>query len=379
MKKLLIVFSLIFIFLMLIGCDKDRTVYSLNFPSYFNTANKVEIAATSKDEGKIEDIYDDICFLLDQIDKMFNAQEREDGYQTEIMKINNSSGIAPVEVSYEVIYVLNEALKISELSEVDGIALFDPTIAPVWDQWNFIDNYYSIYDPIYVDVPTNLEEYLPLVDYKNIVIDTFDQTVYLKEKGMKLDLGGIVKGYAADCVYTYLTEAGITSAVIDIGKNILLLGSYWEKDWTVFMQTPYIDEYNYSKEEKKYYYGQLYLSNKTIVTSGIYEKYVMDKNGNRYHHILDPRTGFPFANEVVSVSVITTSSIEADGLSTTLFALGLEKGMKIVEETKGLDAIYVVKDNDNYNIYISSGLKDVFVFNQNVSELGYIYKGVFGE
>ncbi|MFA6611880.1 MAG: FAD:protein FMN transferase, partial [Bacilli bacterium] len=113
--------------------------------------------------------------------------------------------------------------------------------------------------------------------------------------------------------------------------------------------------------------------------SGVYEKYIMDENQNEYHHILDPRTGFPIDNNVISVSVITDSSITADGYSTTLLAVGLEKGMEIVAKTTGLEAVYVVRNNDKYEVYISQGLQDQFEFNENVMNIGYEYKGVFSE
>jgi len=157
------------------------------------------------------------------------------------------------------------------------------------------------------------------------------------------------------------------------------MGKYQGKGWKTSLQTPYIERYSYSQEEQMYYYGRLYLSDKTIVTSGVYEKYIMDKDQKEYHHILDPRTGFPFDNSVISVSVITDSSIDADGYSTTLLALGLEKGMELVNQTENLEVIYVIRNNDKYQVYISKGLLDQFEFNENVRSLGYEYKGVFGE
>ena len=217
------------------------------------------------------------------------------------------------------------------------------------------------------------------MDYRKVVIDEVEKTVFLQIEGMKLDLGGIVKGYVADCLRTYLQQQGFYDAVIDIGKNIILMGKYQGKGWKTSLQTPYIERYSYSQEEQMYYYGRLYLSDKTIVTSGVYEKYIMDKDQKEYHHILDPRTGFPFDNSVISVSVITDSSIDADGYSTTLLALGLEKGMELVNQTENLEVIYVIRNNDKYQVYISKGLLDQFEFNENVRSLGYEYKGVFGE
>ena len=380
MKRSLLLINLLILILFLSGCTKQQNkIYDLNFSMYYNTVNNVKIIAASDSEAKLEEIYQGIDEILLRMDQLFNIQVREEQYKTELMIINDNAGVKPVQVSNEVITVVKKALEIATISEVDNVALFDPTIAPVWDCWHFLDHYYSIYNPIISSVPENIGEYLPLVDYRKVMINEQEQTVFLEIKGMKLDLGGIVKGYVADCIRSYLKQEGFHNAVIDIGKNIILMGEYQGKGWKTSLQTPYIERYSTSQQEQMYYYGRLYLSDKTIVTSGVYEKYIMDENQNEYHHILDPRTGFPIDNNVISVSVITDSSITADGYSTTLLAVGLEKGMEIVAKTTGLEAVYVVRNNDKYEVYISQGLQDQFEFNENVMNIGYEYKGVFSE
>ena len=380
MKKVLLLINFFIIIIILVGCKSNQSkIYDLNFDMYYNTVNNVKIVTTIENEKQLEKVYQGIEEILLRIDRLFNVQTREDQYKTELMLVNENAGIKPVVVSDEIIFVLKKALEFAKISEVEGVALFDPTIAPVWDCWNFTEFYYSIYNPIIGSVPDHIEEVLPLVDYRKVVIDEVEKTVFLQIEGMKLDLGGIVKGYVADCLRTYLQQQGFYDAVIDIGKNIILMGKYQGKGWKTSLQTPYIERYSYSQEEQMYYYGRLYLSDKTIVTSGVYEKYIMDKDQKEYHHILDPRTGFPFDNSVISVSVITDSSIDADGYSTTLLALGLEKGMELVDQTENLEVIYVIRNNDKYQVYISKGLLDQFEFNENVRSLGYEYKGVFGE
>lgn len=374
MRKLLLILNLICVTL-LVGCEKKEEIYELTFPDYFSTAISVKII-TKESEKYVNEIYEGIDSILNDIDKVFNVQKRNGNYITEAMKINNAAGINPVKVSDKLIMVLKRAIYFSELSIVEGKALFDITIAPVWDRWNFIDNYYSFYNQITIDVPTDLDKYLDLVDYKCIKIDDENKTVFLENKNMKIDFGGIAKGYAADEIRSYLLDKEIRDAVIDVGKNIIVMGLYQNKEWTVSLQTPFYNELEHEKEEKLYYYGKINLSDLSIVTSGTYEKYVMDNNGIMYHHILNPKTGFPIDNGVVSVSVITNVSTDADGYSTTLFSLGLEKGMEIVNKTEGLEAIYVVKDNNNFQIYISKGLKNNFQFNEKVESLGFTYKGV---
>jgi len=380
MKKVLLLINFFIIIIILVGCKSNQSkIYDLNFDMYYNTINNVKIVTTIENEKQLEKVYQGIEEILLRNDRLFNVQTREDQYKTELMLVNENAGIKPVVVSDEVIFVLKKALEFAKLSEVEGVALFDPTIAPVWDYWNFTEFYYSIHNPIIGSVPDHIEEVLPLVDYRKVVIDEVEKTVFLQIEGMRLDLGGIVKGYVADCLRTYLQQQGFHDAVIDIGKNIILMGKHQGKGWKTSLQTPYIERYSYSQEEQMYYYGRLYLSDKTIVTSGVYEKYIMNKDQKEYHHILDPRTGFPFDNSVISVSVITDSSIDADGYSTTLLALGLEMGMELVNQTENLEVIYVIRNNDKYQVYISKGLLDQFEFNENVRSLGYEYKGVFGE
>ena len=323
MKRILFVINILIILLGITGCNSQLDkLYDFNFAMYYNTVNNVKIVTDITNEDELNKIYQGIESILQRVDNSFNVLPRAESFVTELMMVNNAAGINPVQVSDEVILVLEKALEIAKISEVDGVALFDPTIAPVWNCWDFTNNYYSIYNPIIASVPQNIGELLPLVDYHKVIINKETKTVYLEDQGMALDLGGIVKGYVADCVRTYLQDNGLNNAVIDIGKNIILMGTYLKKGWKVSLQTPFIEKYNYDREEEMYYYGRLYLSDKTIVTSGIYEKYIKDKDQNEYHHILDPRTGFPFKNNVVSVSVITESSIEADGYSTALLALG---------------------------------------------------------
>ena len=306
------------------------------------------------------------------------------------MDINNNSGIKAVEVSQEVIYVLQEALKMSELSKVDDVALFDPTIAPVWKAWDFPRNTYDYFDnklrESEIDaIKENVTELInaKLVDYNKVVIDEEQSTVFLEEEGMALDLGGIVKGYAADKLKIYLLDKGYDSAIINIGGNIQLVGSIFGKPFSVGIRTPYVNWSNFRYDEDdniiNNVYGTVQVNDQTVVTSGTYEKFIQDEEGNRYHHILDPRTGLPFDNNVIAITVITNQSIVADGLSTSLFALGLERGMEIVNATEGLETIWVIKNGRQREIYLSKGLEDLFTFNENVTKERFIFKGVYYE
>ena len=383
MKKIFIITILITSIFSLTACSSQKKYikYSIQLEDAFNTVNSVDVFTLgTRSQKELLQLAKELDNTLINLDMLFNVQDRHDGKTTQLMKVNQMSGIEPVSVDEEVISVIKKAIEMSEKSLIDKVALFDPTIAPVWDLWNFIDNQYNpLFDNRSI-IPKieDINNALLLVDYKKIIIDDVKNTVFLPVSGMKIDLGAVVKGYAADKIKNHLIEKGYHKAVIDIGRNILTLGSYFDKElndkpWNIAIQTPYV----FDSEDENVYFGTLKVTDMTLVTSGVYEKYILDEEGNKYHHILDPRTGLPFDNRVVSITVVTKESIDGDAYSTTLFSLGLEKGMELINSTEGLDAVWVIDNNGINEVYISSGLEDNFQFNSSVENINYIYKGVY--
>lgn len=360
------------------ACNNNSKIYTLNLSNAFNTINKVDLITKKTSEDKLLILWEELNQILVDLDNLFNVQERTE--ETDLMRINNNAGIGPVEVDQEVIDVLKKTIEMCAFSIVDGRALFDPTIAPVWDKWDFINKEYNEWKNNLETIPTNeeIEELIDLVDYTKVEIDDENNTVFLKEEGMKLDLGAIVKGYAADKLKAHLILRGYNKAVIDVGRNILLLGSFVDnkgkdRPFSIGLQTPFV----FSGDSEIGTFGDVHVENITIVTSGTYEKYIYTEEGNRYHHILDPRTGFPFNNNVVSVVAICKESIIGDAFSTILFALGIDEGMKVVNELDYLEAIWVIQNGNKKEVYISEGLIDIFVFNSSVESINYVYKGVY--
>ncbi|MBG9773439.1 FAD:protein FMN transferase [Brevibacillus laterosporus] len=255
---------------------------------------------------------------------------------SEVYRINEQAGKQAVPVSRETYEVIKKSIQFAELSE----GRFDPAIGPLVSLWNIGQ------DNAKVPSEEKLTEALQVIDYHQIVLNDAKRTVFLKQPNMAIDLGGIGKGYAADQIAVYLTEKGFNSAIIDLGGNILALGKKPnENDWIIGIQDPDRNRGNQL--------GKLKVTNKTVVTSGIYERY-FEENGKHYHHILNPATGYPVENNLFSVSIITNESADADALSTTGFALGLEKGMPFMESLPNVEAIFITKDK---NVYITSGLK----------------------
>ncbi|MFA5524601.1 MAG: FAD:protein FMN transferase [Tissierellales bacterium] len=267
---------------------------------------------------------------------------------SEVIRINKSAGKSYVKVSPETYYVIEKGKYYSMLSE----GRFDISIGPLVQLWGIGSK------DARVPLQSEIDMTLSKVDYNKVLLNESDKSIMLAEEGMIIDLGGIAKGYAADIIANYLKSQDINNAIIDLGGNILTLGGNLKTDkWNIGVQNPF--------EPRNKYIGIINIKDKTIVTSGVYERN-FTKDGKTYHHILDPFTGYPVENSLMAVSIISDISIDADGLSTAIFALGLEKGMALIENLDGIDAIFVDKDK---NVYITEGIKDSFtITNDNFME-----------
>ncbi|MBS5939832.1 FAD:protein FMN transferase [Clostridium sartagoforme] len=279
------------------------------------------------------------------LDKVFNKVKElestlsinENG--TLIDEINENAGIKPVKVDDDTYTLIEKGLEYAKLSH----GLFDISIGPIVKLWN-------------IGLPEarvpSLEEIqakLPLVNYQDVELNNSDKTVYLKNQGMMLDLGGIAKGYTADVISNILTNEGVESAIINLGGNVFTHGKKVDgSDWKIGIQDPF--------SERGGIIGTLTTSNKSVVTSGIYERYI-EEDGVRYHHILNPSTGYPYDNEIAGITIVSDKSIDGDALSTSVFAMGVEEGMKFVNTQSGIDAIFVTKDN---KIYLTNEVKNIF-------------------
>ena len=210
-KKTVTLLVVIITVFFLSGCEKERYYkYTLVLDNAFNTINKVDLFTLGKTEQEVlKKVRDDINQILLDLDHKFNVQDRSDNIITDLMRVNNNAGAAPVVVDPEVIDVLEIALDFSQRSVVEGVALYDPTILPVADLWDITNRQYNYFDNNYISDEELPEEgeiaaALALVDYRDVIIDKEESTVFLKNEGMKIDLGSIVKGYAADKIKVYL-------------------------------------------------------------------------------------------------------------------------------------------------------------------------------
>jgi FAD:protein FMN transferase len=258
---------------------------------------------------------------------------------SKIDAVNEASGRESVVVGPDAMAILKRDLLLSSWS--DGA--FDPSVGPLVKLWGIGT------DRARVPAPAEIAKVKALVGWKDIVLDESAGSVFLKRKGMALDLGSTTKGFAADAVADLARAAGVKGAVIDLGGNVYVVGTRADgKKWRIGLQDPF-------SEERGSYLGVASLSDQTMVTSGVYERYFIE-GGVRYHHILDTKTGYPVQNGLMSVTVVTPRSFDADGFTTTIFALGRVRGMALAAE-KGVDVIVVDKDK---KVYMSPGVSTYF-------------------
>lgn len=244
---------------------------------------------------------------------------------SEIYKLNHrQKGQRTFTLSEDTARVLEKGMEYSALSE----GAFDITIEPVSSLWDF-----KTEDP-HVPEEALIRQKLEAVGYENLVLSGRELT-FLKDE-TAVDLGAIAKGFIADEIKAYLEEQGVTSAVINLGGNVLCLGTRPDgKPFKIGIQKPFA-----SHSETA---GSLNITDRSVVSSGVYERYFIE-DGVNYHHILDPSTGYPYDNGLVQVTIISPYSVDGDGLSTTCFALGLEKGMELAESIEGVYGIFMTED-----------------------------------
>lgn len=260
---------------------------------------------------------------------------------SQVDAINAAAGKSPVKVDKDVFALVKYAKAYSQKSG----GSFDLAIGPITSLWHI--GFADARKPAQAEIDAKL----PLVNYKNVKLDEKAHTVYLTQPGMALDLGGIAKGFITDEVVKVMKANGVTTAIADLGGNIYVLGHSpkgTNADWKVGIQDP--------KKPRGEALGLLPASNQTIVTSGIYERYL--KVGDKtYMHLMNPQTGYPFDNELMGVSIIAKHSVDGDALSTATFDKGLREGMAFIEKQPDVEAIFITKDK---HVYVSSGLTKTF-------------------
>lgn len=385
MKKFLC-FCLLVILLVvpLTGCKAEESklnIYTYQLDPVFSITPLVRTIGC---DGLTKETITKLNQRLKELDDMFNPYNEK----SMLSKLNKEKTL---EVSDEFIYLLKTGFKTGSDTKVNGVRKYQLSMFPVFSLWKFKDNYYNFLSDNKIDkIPsgTEIKKTISYVDDDKIKIE--GNKVTLGENQM-IDLGSIAKGYGADEVRKILEEKKVKSAIIDIGGNIVLLGkniASKEKGFKVKIKTPETPKEAFLElDEKTNYLGYIYAKDTSVVTSGTYERFVklleIVGGGFRitdFHHILDYETGYPMfydplkkaykKERLISVSIITPNSAKADSLSTSVFCMGLEKGLEFVNKLNDVEAIFVTGDK---KVYVSNGLKNEFVFNINLQQRGYKY------
>lgn len=272
---------------------------------------------------------------LNEIDKKMSTFKPS----SEISKINDNAGGSPVKVSSDTFFVIQRATQISKTDQGG----FDISIGPLVNLWGIGTNHQK------VPTKTEIDKAKKLVNYNDIILDKTNSTVKLKLKGQALDLGGIAKGYAADQLKAICLKHNITSAFLSLGGNVYAIGNNTNGTaWRIGIQDPLKDIGQYL--------GIITVTDKSVVTAGNYQRFFI-KNGVRYHHLIDPSTGYPAQKGIISATIISSTSINCDALSNTTYILGVDKAIKLINSMNGVEAIFITSDK---KVYVTNGLKDNF-------------------
>ena len=293
-----------------------------------------EVSIYTADKYIAEKVFNDIVQEINRLDYLMSNYKKE----SVLSKLNKNATTEPADCNNELAYVIEQSIQYSDIT--DGA--FDITIGPLMKMWGFYKKQGRI------PGKEELESVLESVSYKNIIIEekvikslsknpVTVKTVFFKNTGTQIDLGGIGKGYAVDMATRVLKQNGINSALINFAGNIYTMGTPPGKDsWVIGLQHP---------RESEGLLGLFEIKDKAVSTSGDYEKFFTIE-GKRYSHIIDPRTGYP-VKDIVSVTIVTDNATRADALSTGVFVLGLEKGMTLIEKLPDVEGIIIYEDADS--------------------------------
>ncbi len=311
--------------LFFVGCQKEevKTADSIESRSQLllGTSCKITIYDHPSDE-----VFSDAFARIEQIEQEMSVNIED----SEISRINRAAGISPVSVSEDTFRVIEKALFIAELSR----GAFDPTVGPLVAAWGIGSDHARIPSQEEIDA------ILPLIDYRDVVLDADTFSVFLKREGMALDLGGIAKGFAADEVAKVLAKHEVNTAIINLGGNVLTVGTRPDgTGWKIGVQNPESDRGEYLMIVR--------LVDQALVTSGPYERFFI-QDGRRYHHILNTRTGYPVETPFTSVSIISGESFIADALSTACYSLSKEEGLELTASLEGVHVLYIDEEKQVY-------------------------------
>jgi FAD:protein FMN transferase len=282
-----------------------------------------------------EDSLTAVCDEVERIERLLSRFHPD----SEISRINNSAGIRSERVSPDTFVVLSKAVEFWRFCP----SCLDVTIGPLIALWSTARQ---------TGLPPDAESIrhvLPLVNCKDVLLDPWEMTAGLSCAGQSIDLGGIGKGYTGDRIVEVFKQFGITSAYSNLGGNVVTLGAKPDgSPWRIGIQHP---------RQEAQLIASVAVAGETVVTSGDYQRYFFDRQGQRRHHILNPSSGYPADAGLVSVSVVAENSMSADALSTILFIAGIEKGLEILNQYGDAEAVFI---DDDLHVFVTQNLRSRF-------------------
>jgi FAD:protein FMN transferase len=293
--------------------------------------NRFVITVAADNAAAGESFIDDAIAEIKRIENLLTTfAENSQTYQ-----INENAGIRAVKVDEEVFGLIERAQRISELTG----GAFDLSYGSLDKRfWNFDKTMLKLPNP------NTAKEKIKLINYKNIILNKTERSVFLKEKGMRIGFGGIGKGFAADCAANILKTKGVTSGIVNASGDLITWGSQPDgSPWTISLAHPDIPTQAFS---------QLNVSNLAVATSGNYEKFVVI-DGKKYSHTINPKTGYPVSG-IKSVSIFCPIAELADALATPVTILGVNDGLSLINQIKGVECIII---DDHNQVFKSDNIK----------------------
>ena len=316
MNKLILITTILLVFI--IQNLKGQQIFTKNI---MLMGSDFEITIVDNDQANAENMINIAIEEISRIEKLISSWDKNS--QTSLINLN--AGVKPVKIDLELFELISRSIKVSNLSQ----GAFDISYASMDKVWYF--------DRKMTEFPSieKIKKSVSKIGYKNIVLNKKDTTVFLRLKGMKIGFGAIGKGYAADKAKEILIKNNVKSGIINASGDLTAWGLKPSgKDWMVAIVNPI---------NKDKVFSWLTIKNKSIVTSGNYEKFI-NLDGKKYSHIIDPRTGYP-TEGILSVTIITDKAELADALATSVFVLGVDIGLNMINQLNGVDCI-IIDDNN---------------------------------
>ncbi|MCX6216172.1 FAD:protein FMN transferase [Spirosoma sp.] len=285
--------------------------------------NRFELSVVCTDAAWANDCLDKAVAEISRIEQLLTTYSKD----SQTNRINASAGLRPEPVDQEVVALIERSLRLSALTQ----GAFDITYGSIDKRfWNFDTTMTSLPDP------KTARRMVRLINYRNVLLDAGEQTVFLKEKGMRIGFGGIGKGYAAEQAKRILRDLGVTSGIVNAAGDLTTWGSQPNgKPWTIGIADP--------NQINQQAFSFLEISNMAVATSGNYEKYALI-DGKRYSHTIDPKTGYPVSG-IKSVTIIAPNAELADALATPVMVMGVRVGLNLINQMRHIACI-IIDDTD---------------------------------